>query len=238
MKLKILSSGSSGNCYILQSDKEQLILDNGIPLKQIKAGLGFNVSNVAGCLVTHKHKDHDLTSKDLIKMGLNVIRPFDNSNKHTTLKKGSLFSTKTFELKDTQGNWVHTNGDGSQCPIYGYFIKLPNNETLVYATDAEFIKYRFKNVNHFLIGVDYDLDTLDETEEVEAKKYHVYTGHHSIQAACKFIQANQSQMLKSVTLCHLSSQNGSPEKFKEMMQEVVGDNVNVYIAKKGLEIEL
>lgn len=236
MKLKILSSGSVGNCYILQSDKEQLLLDNGIPLKQVKTGLGFNVSNVAGCLVSHHHKDHDLTSKDLIKMGLKVVQPFDSSNKNTTLKKGSSFSFKPFELKDTQGNWVHTNGDGSPCENYGYFIKLPNNEILVYATDCELIKWKFPQVNHYLIEANYDLDELEN--DGEAKNRHVFSGHHSIQAACKFIQANQSESLKNVILCHLSSDNGSPEKFKEMMQEVVGDNVNVYIAKKGLEIEL
>lgn len=236
MKLKILSSGSAGNCYILQSDQEQMILDCGIPLKQIKTGLGFNITNVAGCLVSHSHKDHDLTSKDLIKMGLNVIRPFDDSNKYTTIKKGSKFSVKPFELKDNLGNWVHTNGDGSPCENYGYFIKLPNNEILVYATDMELIKWKFSKVNHFLIEANYDMEELENDGEL--KTSHVFQGHHSIQAACKFIQANLSDDLKSVTLCHLSSQNGSPEKFKEMMQEIVGDNVKVFIAKKGLEIDL
>ena len=86
MKLKVLSSGSQGNCYILQSEKEQLILDCGIGLKYIKAGLGFNISNVAGCLVTHHHKDHDLTSNELIKMGIYVIRPFDENHKNKKLK--------------------------------------------------------------------------------------------------------------------------------------------------------
>ena len=182
--------------------------------------------------------DHDGYARDWQKRGIKVVRPFDETHKNTMLKKGSCFQFKPIPLTDIDGNWTHTNGDGSPCPIYGYYLYHEQLGSLVYCTDCEFIKYKFKNVNHFLIGVDYDLDTLDETEDVEAKKYHVYTGHHSIQAACKFIQANLSSDLKTVTLCHLSSQNGSPEKFKEMMQEVVGDKVNVYIAQKGLEIDL
>ena len=235
MRLSCCGSGSDGNCYILESDKEILLLDAGISVKNVLININWNISKISGVLVTHSHSDHDKYASEWEKRGIKVVTPFDDSNKNTTIKKGSSFSFKPFELKDTLGNWVHTNGDGSPCENYGYFIKLPNNEILVYATDCEIVKWKFPNVNHYLIEANYDLDTL---ENEDSKSHRVFGSHMSIQAACKFIQANQSQMLKSVTLCHLSSQNGSPEKFKEMMQEVVGDNVNVYIAKKGLEIEL
>lgn len=179
--------------------------------------------------------DHDGYASDWQKRGIKTIRPFDTTHKDTMLKKGSCFQFKPIPLTDSQGNWTHTNGDGSPCPIYGYYLYHEQLGSLVYCTDTEFIKYRFKNVNHFLIEANYDLDTL---ENEDSKSHRVFGSHQSIQAACKFIQANQSESLKNVILCHLSSDNGSPEKFKEMMQEVVGDNVNVYIAKKGLEIDL
>lgn len=180
--------------------------------------------------------DHDKYASDWQKRGIKVLRPFDSSCKNTTIKKGSKFSIKPFPLTDSQGNWVHTNGDGAECPNYGYYVTLPNNEILVYATDMEFIKYRFKNANHFLIETNYDLDELENDGEI--KTQHVFRGHHSIQAACKFIQVNQSDCLKNVIMCHLSDKNGSPEKFKNMMQQVVGDTVNVYVARRGLEIDL
>lgn len=179
--------------------------------------------------------DHDGYASEWQKRGIKTIRPFDETHKNTMLKKGSCFQFKPIPLTDNQGNWVHTNSDSTPCQIYGYYLYHEQLGSLVYCTDIEFIKYRFKNVNHFLIEANYDLDLL---ENEDSKSHRVFGSHQSIQAACKFIQANQSQMLKSVTLCHLSSQNGSPEKFKSMMQEVVGDNVNVYIAKKGLEIDL
>lgn len=236
MKLKVLSSGSQGNCYILQSENEQLILDCGIGLKQIKAGLGFNISNVAGCVVTHHHSDHDLTSKDLIKMGLSVIRPFDENSKNKTLKRGSCFQVKPIPLTDKKGNWTHLDSDGSICPIYGYHIYHEKLGSLVYCTDTEFIKWHFNGINHFLIESNYDLESLESESEKTAR---VFKSHMSIQAACKFIQANQNaNNIKTVILCHLSSQNGSPDDFKRKMSEVVGEKARVYIAKKGLEIDL
>lgn len=55
MKLKVLTSGSSGNCYLLESDSEVLILDCGIPIKDIKIGLGFELGGIQGVVVTHAH---------------------------------------------------------------------------------------------------------------------------------------------------------------------------------------
>ena len=235
MKLKILGTGSSGNCYVLNDKNNNLLLECGLPIKDILVGLNFNITNLDGILITHHHIDHSKSASDWQKRGIKTIRPFDGTHKNTMLKKGSCFQFKPIPLTDIQGNWTHTNGDGSPCPIYGYYIYHEQLGSLVYCTDTEFIKYRFKNVNHFLIEANYDLDTL---ENEDAKANRVFGSHQSIQAACKFIQANQSESLKNVILCHLSSDNGSPDKFKEMMQEVVGDNVNVYIAKKGLEIDL
>ena len=236
MKLKVLSSGSQGNCYILQSENEQLILDCGIGLKYIKAGLGFNISNVAGCLVTHHHKDHDLTSNELIKMGIYVIRPFDENHKNKKLKKGSCFKVNPIPLVDSKGDWTHSDSDGSKCPIYGYHIYHEELGSLVYCTDTEFIKWHFKGVNHFLVEANYDMESLENTNKNTTR---VFQSHMSIQAACKFIQANQNANdIKNVILCHLSSLNGSPENFKKKMIEIVNNKTNVYIAKKDLEIEL
>ena len=51
MKLKCLGSSSAGNCYTLTSNSgETLILDCGIPIKEIKKGLDWNIKDVVGVL--------------------------------------------------------------------------------------------------------------------------------------------------------------------------------------------
>lgn len=55
LKLKCLGSGSSGNCYLLSSETETLILDCGIPIMEIKKGLNFNLGGIKGVLITHAH---------------------------------------------------------------------------------------------------------------------------------------------------------------------------------------
>ena len=51
MRLKCLGSSSAGNCYLLTScSGETLILDCGIPIKEIKKGLDCNVKGIVGAL--------------------------------------------------------------------------------------------------------------------------------------------------------------------------------------------
>lgn len=59
MKLKVLGSSSSGNCYLIEaSQNDKLILDAGINFKDVQKELNFNFKGIQGVLVTHEHMDH------------------------------------------------------------------------------------------------------------------------------------------------------------------------------------
>lgn len=56
MFVRCIGTGSSGNCYALyDNDSNILLLDLGLARKQILRGIGFNVSDVVGCVVSHEH---------------------------------------------------------------------------------------------------------------------------------------------------------------------------------------
>lgn len=55
MFLRTISTGSNGNSYALINDNEILLLDLGVSVKDIKQNIDFRISDVVGCLVTHKH---------------------------------------------------------------------------------------------------------------------------------------------------------------------------------------
>lgn len=229
--LKCIGVNSYGNSYILETEKECLILDAGIHLKEVKIALDFNISKIKGVLVTHHHKDHDNYSSEYEKMGIPVYRPFANSKKAF---RNTDFKVTPVELKDKDGNWVHSDNDGSACPIYGFYITHPEIGSLVYATDCEVIKYKFPNVNHFLIEANYDMETLEDNGEMRLN--HVFNGHQSIQACCKFLESNKNDNLMNVILCHLSLENANPSHFKSMVEEIT--KCNVEIALKGKIIQL
>lgn len=231
MKLKCISTGSSGNCYTLTSNSgETLILDCGIPIKEIKKGLNWNIRNVVGCIVSHVHSDHSKSVKDFEAMGIPVFAPY-RSLKSMIIGDYRL-KVQAFDLTTVDGRWTHTNADGSECPCYGFLITHPEMGRMLYITDTELIKWRFKDINHILLGVNYDKDLIDRDNTGKAN--HVFRGHLSIDTACDFVKANYSDGLQNVIMCHLSSENADRDSFIEKMKKVAcGANVDVAVAGKS-----
>ena len=56
-----LGSGSSGNCYMLYTDNDALLIDAGIGIRALKKHLrdyGLSVPKINNILITHDHADH------------------------------------------------------------------------------------------------------------------------------------------------------------------------------------
>jgi phosphoribosyl 1,2-cyclic phosphodiesterase len=228
IQLKCLASGSSGNCYLLQADNgETLVLDCGIGIKEIKKGLNWNVKDVVGAICTHSHQDHSLSVYPLRRMGIPVYAPYI-SQKPTVIGSGA-FRIQSFDLTTVDGRWTHTNADGTECPCYGFLITHKEMGKLLYITDTELIKWRFKGINHILLGVNYDKDLVD-TDNPKAN--HVFRGHLSIDTACDFVKANDSDSLQNVIMCHLSSENADKDSFIKKMKNAV-NGANVDVAEQG-----
>lgn len=232
MKLKCISTGSSGNCYLLQADNgETLILDCGIGIKEIKKGLDWNIKDVVGVLCTHKHLDHSKSLDNFKKMSIPVFAPYQrNYNK----KNYGGFTIYPFPLQTLDGNWTHTDANGEPCPIYGFLITHPEMGRMLYITDCELIKWKYKDIKHILLGVNYDKDLVD-TDNPKAN--HVFRGHLSIDTACDFVKANYSDSLQNVIMCHLSAENADSDSFIEKMKKVAG-NANVDVAAAGKSWDL
>lgn len=55
LKLKCAGTGSTGNSYALMTDNGILLLDAGVPIKEIKKMCDWNVKDIVGCIVSHEH---------------------------------------------------------------------------------------------------------------------------------------------------------------------------------------
>lgn len=235
MKLKCLGSSSAGNCYLLTSNNgETIILDCGIPIKEIKKGLNWNIKDVVGVLCTHKHLDHSKSVKDFEAMGIQILAPYLGDSRKS-MNMGE-FTVKPFDLTTIDGNWTHTNADGEPCPIYGFLITHKEMGRMLYITDCEVVKWKFKDINHIFLGVNYDKDLIDRDNTGKAN--HVFRGHLSIDTACDFVKANYSDSLQNVIMCHLSSENADSDSFIEKMKKVAcGANVDVAEAGKSWDLK-
>ncbi len=61
MKLSSISSGSKGNCILVENEDTSLLVDVGISKKRVEEGLscfGKSPEELDGILITHEHSDH------------------------------------------------------------------------------------------------------------------------------------------------------------------------------------
>lgn len=226
MIIKILSTGSRGNCYSLEECGHLVLLDLGISLPEIKRGIKYRVSDVAFSFVSHGHKDHSMSEIKTCKMGINVFAPYHSTNLMQTFKTGGWY-LKSFPLYHGEGV--------NNC---GVFIRSPKGYKMVYATDFQRIDYKFDKlgINTFLIECNHD-DEISK-EENEGKWEHAIRDHSSVSTICEFLRVNLTEQLQNVILCHASENNLNEKDALKRVQEVVGDSVKVLIAKKGVEINL
>lgn len=219
MKLKCLGSGSSGNCYILENSTEALIIEAGVRFKDVKIALDFDVGKVVGVLVSHIHKDHSASAGDFEKIGIPVFKPYESDMERQVRRYGN-FVVKSFPL-------VH------DVPCFGFLVVHPEMGRLLYASDTEYIRYKFRGLNHIFVESNHDKNMLDESKP---QYFHQITGHMEISTALDFLNANKSVELRNVILLHLSQEYSSESVFLKEASKVTG--VNCFIANKGLEVVL
>jgi phosphoribosyl 1,2-cyclic phosphodiesterase len=232
MDVQIFGSSSKGNCYRLMAGSSPILLEAGLPWKEIQRGCGFKTSELAGCLVSHGHQDHARAVPDLLKAGVDCY-----------------MSAGTAEALGVSGHRVHIVRPLEQFEI-GECIVLPfdavhdapeplnfllahkNGIKAVYITDTAYCKYRFRDLTHILIEANYALDLLsqnvqDGTVPVDMKKRLLKT-HMSLETCKGFLRANDLSKVEAIYLLHLSDNNSDAERFKREIQELTGKEV--YIA--------
>ena len=187
---------------------------------------------------SHPPLDHSKSVEDFEAMGIQILAPYlGDSCKPINMGE---FTVKPFDLTTIDGNWTHTDANGEPCPIYGFLITHKEMGKMLYITDCEVVKWKFKGINHILLGVNYDKDLIDRDNAGKAN--HVFRGHLSIDTACDFVEANYSDSLQNVIMCHLSAENADRDSFIEKMKKVAcGANVDVaerdkeWVLRKGDE---
>ncbi|MGV8131378.1 MAG: MBL fold metallo-hydrolase [Candidatus Pacearchaeota archaeon] len=224
----IIGSSSKGNCYILKTTEDVLILECGLHYRDIYKALDFNVSNVAGCLITHEHKDHSKEAKMLVsKMGINV---FASSGTLEAIGIKDHHRAKTVKAKEqfTIGKYTILPFDvqhDAKEPL-GYLIQHPEIGKLLFVTDTYYIKYKFNELNYIMIECNYSKEIIDRASEEDrihpALRRRLLTSHLSIENLKQFLDANDLSKVKEIILLHLSDSNSNEKQFINEVQKLTG----------------
>lgn len=223
MKIKTLSTGSSGNCYILTNDNgKHLIIDAGLPIADIKKGLNFDIGNVDGCIISHRHKDHELSASKIENMAIRVYRPYEIDI--------AILKTQIGDFKVSSFPLPH-NGTKNR----GFLIECEKHK-LLYMTDFEYVAFNFykDQINTMLIECNYQADMIAENDHKE----HTCLGHAELSTVADFVSVNATHALETVILCHASNSGCLDRENAVNTIQAIVPKAKVYMATKGMTIEI
>jgi len=224
--IKILATGSKGNCYVIEDGGKRIMIDPGISIKEIRKKCNFNLSGLDMCLVSHEHKDHCKAVKDIMRIGVplalsaGTLKHFSpNGSLYIILQDGVVWERCGWRILP-----FAVEHDAEE-PL-GFLIESPSGRKICYATDTYFIRYQFKSVTHWMIEANYSEALLQANESLpEDTKSRIRTSHFEINNLMAFFKAQDLSATEKIYLIHLSDDNSNEQEFVKAIQKVTGKPV-------------
>lgn len=239
MELKIINSNSNGNAYILENDREALLIECGVSFSQIKKAIDFNLNKVVGCILTHEHGDHAKSAGDVMAAGINV---YATQGTHNGLQMASshravvTFSGDEFKVGGFKIKAFEIEHDCAE-PV-GYLIDHADTGLILFLTDSFYSKWTFPGLNQVIIECNYAMDIIKQriSDGLNPKFLgdRVIKSHMNLDTCKETLAANDLSQVNNIVLIHLSDGNSDERRFKQEIEQQTGKMVHV--ARPGLII--
>ena len=231
-KINIFGSGSSGNSLSIHDSRGKYILvDVGLPHKDILRCLNYDLSNCVSIICSHNHiSDHTKSLGYFIKLGIPCYGNQDICDNH----EGCMLLQKILKV------------DGFKVQNFDLVHNVPNNAIIVdtidgirilYCTDTEYIPKIVKGVHYAIIECNHDEEQIIDNAMGDVYSMSHYENHQSIDRCIEYLKAIYNPNLQGIILWHMSGSNIDSNKAKKKVKDELGFS-NVYVARKGLEVEL
>ncbi len=232
MEIKVIASGSAGNAYRVSDGVTSLLLDAGVPLSKLRPALGFRVSALSGCLVTHAHGDHSRAVEELLRSGVNVYTSTGTIEALTLAghRVKRVQALKEIEIGSFTVLPFDVEHDAPE-PLGFLLTSRETGEKLLYLTDSYYTKYTFSGLTHIMCECNYSEEVLRERIEAgaipTALAKRLRTSHMSLDHFLDLLRSNDLTKVRQIYLLHLSSNNSEAERFREATERLTGCEVYV-----------
>ena len=240
MKLKVIGSSSSGNCYILEASDGALGIECGIPLLEVKKALDFKIGRIAGAIVTHQHGDHSKFIAEYLKSAIRVCALKEVFDAHAL--KQRIFCK---EIEPMHGYRIGTFNVfvvpvEHDVPCVGFVIEHAEMGKMLFVTDTMMFEYRIPNLSHMMIEANYSDEILDYNIEngitPASMRPRLLQSHMEIKTTENILLSSNLDTVNDIILIHLSHNNSDAEQFKQRIMQKTGKPV--IIAKRGVCVDV
>lgn len=244
MRLVTLASGSKGNCTLISTDTENILVDCGISARKTETelnDLGLSISDISAVLLTHEHEDHIRGLKRImLRYGVPVYASFGTISSLYSATRDDFFSCAGDIIRTISADVEFYIGNTLIRPFRIYHdtpgplgFRFEQEEavcgrdiTVCVMTDCghydDYIRNHLKGADALLVEANHDPDMLMQGPYPMFLKRRIYsdTGHASNFSCGQLLSDIDSERLKYVFLGHLSETNNTPQTaVREVLSE-------------------
>lgn len=232
MRFEALASSSAGNAYIVSDNETHILLECGISHKKLQKLSGFQLTEFAGCLVSHEHKDHAKSVADLIKDGMTVYMSEGTAEALEEDAVTLIEAMEQFNIGSLDILPFATFHDAAE-PL-GFLIKSRvDGDVLAFATDTVNLRYKFPGLNILAIEANYDKAILERCEKLPDKVRHRITNAHmEIDILCDYLRSLDLSQCREIHLLHLSDATSHEGHFINKVTRAVPKGIEITACKK------
>lgn len=236
-----ISSGSSGNCIYIGSERSKVLIDVGISRKCVINALELikvNPRSISGVLITHEHLDHYKGVNVLCKsydipIYLNYSTYNAMKDKLSNINNINIIENDEFSIGDLDIKTFSLPHDAAD-PI-GYSVIYKNKKVSV-ATDMGHVSQEvfdnLKNSDIILIESNYNEELVKMSSYPYFLKDRILSdyGHLSNEDCSRAVVELVKNFPKKIILGHLSNTNNFPELAYKTAEKIFLEN-NIELGK-------
>ena len=228
MEFICLSSGSSGNAYVLKHNERCILVECGIRYSKLLDKLAENnlsITDIKGAVITHSHKDHCIAKEQLKKQNIVVFEPYECDLPFTFMI--DVWVVYCFRVQH----------DVFACGFI--FINTITKETMLFINDTYYIELedKVKNLKYDYVAIECNhvynklLNLLKDADQYKQWKLNRQRHWHlSLINTKKMLNQLCLKDTKKVYLMHLSQEAGDPDKMKKTISNTF--NIETLVCKK------
>ena len=233
MTFASLASSSKGKAYVVSDGDTTLLLECGLTFKELQKRLGYQVSGLTACLVSHEHQDHAKAAAQLLKHGVPVYMSYGTAAAHKdamdaarimrageALRFGALTVMPFRTFHNTEEPLGFLIGDGR------------TGERLLFAVDTANLGVRADRLTYIAVECNYEAALLEYSDRLTvALKERIRHSHFEIDRVIRWLHKQDLSGVLTIYLLHLSAAHSRAAAWEaRFRQEFPG--INIVICKE------
>lgn len=210
INIKVVSSSSDGNCFILSNEDTKILLECGIEKTQLIKALKnekLTITDFNACLISHIHNDHSKLA-EYVGYYLKVYSTYEVKEKYKKVEVNVLKPKKILKIGSI--SILPLDIEHGQCDNNA-FIFIDKDSKVFFATDFSLMTYNLKNYAFDKVYIECNFDDsiiqqqIDNMNDTLHMKYIRQISTHMSKTNCiKHLKAMNLSKCQEIVLLHRS----------------------------------